>query len=98
MDSELYLTRNSLFVLLSVSALTIDLPIRVTNARITTESPSQILLIRHLVRPFTISQLKTLLLTYGKLVEDQFWNDKLRSQCFVKVSISVLSISVFKQQ
>lgn len=45
---------------------------------------SQILYITNLVRPFTVQQLKTLLARTGKLCEDGFWIDKIKSKCYVK--------------
>lgn len=45
---------------------------------------SNILYITNLVRPFTVLQLKGLLARTGKIVEDGFWIDKIKSKCFVK--------------
>lgn len=47
-------------------------------------NPSSILYITNLVRPFTLLQLKGLLLRTGKIVENGFWMDKIKSKCFVK--------------
>lgn len=47
-------------------------------------SPCNILYITNLVRPFTVLQLKGLLLRTGKIVENGFWMDKIKSKCFVK--------------
>lgn len=47
-------------------------------------SPSNILYITNLVRPFTALQLKGLLVRTGKIVENGFWMDKIKSKCFVK--------------
>lgn len=47
-------------------------------------SPCNILFITNLVRPFTVLQLKGLLQRTGKIVEDGFWMDKIKSKCFVK--------------
>ena len=44
---------------------------------------SNILHFKNLVRPFTIGQLKQLFGRYGKLVEDGFWINKIKSHCFV---------------
>ena len=63
-----------------------DEPVRIKDATETLEPPSQILYIRGLTRPFTLSLLKELLGRYGKLVDGQFWLDKIKSQCFVTVS------------
>ncbi|XP_074646742.1 apoptotic chromatin condensation inducer in the nucleus-like [Tubulanus polymorphus] len=38
--------------------------------------------VMNLVRPFTLNQLKELLGTYGQLVDDGFWIDKIKSHCF----------------
>ncbi|XP_053202323.1 apoptotic chromatin condensation inducer in the nucleus-like isoform X2 [Panonychus citri] len=46
------------------------------------ETTSNILFIRNLVRPFTLVRLKELLEKTGKLVEDQFWIDKIKSKCY----------------
>ena len=45
---------------------------------------SNILYITNLVRPFTVLQLKGLLARTGKIVEDGFWIDKIKSKCYVK--------------
>lgn len=47
-------------------------------------NPCSILYITNLVRPFTVLQLKGLLLRTGKIVENGFWMDKIKSKCFVK--------------
>lgn len=47
-------------------------------------NPSNILYITNLVRPFTVLQLKGLLVRTGKIVENGFWMDKIKSKCFVK--------------
>lgn len=48
------------------------------------QKPSQILYITNLVRPFTVLQLKGLLARTGKIVENGFWIDKIKSKCFIK--------------
>lgn len=45
---------------------------------------SSILYITNLVRPFTVLQLKGLLARTGKISENGFWIDKIKSKCFVK--------------
>lgn len=45
---------------------------------------SPILYITNLVRPFTLPQLKNLLQRTGKLTENGFWIDKIKSRCFVQ--------------
>lgn len=47
-------------------------------------SPCNILFITNLVRPFTVLQLKGLLQRTGKIVENGFWMDKIKSKCFVQ--------------
>lgn len=47
-------------------------------------NPCNILFITNLVRPFTVLQLKGLLQRTGKIVENGFWMDKIKSKCFVK--------------
>lgn len=48
------------------------------------QTQSNILFITNLVRPFTVLQLKGLLARTGKIVENGFWIDKIKSKCFVK--------------
>lgn len=45
---------------------------------------SSILYITNLVRPFTLPQLKNLLQRTGRIVENGFWIDRIKSKCFVK--------------
>lgn len=45
---------------------------------------SSILFITNLVRPFTVLQLKGLLARTGKIVENGFWIDKIKSKCYVR--------------
>lgn len=45
---------------------------------------TNILYITNLVRPFTVLQLKGLLARTGKIVENGFWIDKIKSKCYVK--------------
>lgn len=45
---------------------------------------SAILYITNLVRPFTLKQLQELLSRTGKIVEDGFWTDKIKSRCYVQ--------------
>jgi hypothetical protein len=60
-----------------------DEPIRIKDVTTINEPPSEILYIRGLTRPFSLMQLKGLLSRYGKLVDGEFWLDKIKSQCFV---------------
>uniref|UniRef100_A0A1L8DXC1 Putative acinus induces apoptotic chromatin condensation n=1 Tax=Nyssomyia neivai TaxID=330878 RepID=A0A1L8DXC1_9DIPT len=45
---------------------------------------SCILYITNLVRPFTVLQLKGLLARTGRIVENGFWIDKIKSKCYVQ--------------
>lgn len=45
---------------------------------------SEILFITNLVRPFTIKQLKELLERTGKIKENGFWTDHIKSKCYVQ--------------
>ncbi|XP_074027076.1 apoptotic chromatin condensation inducer acinus isoform X1 [Leptinotarsa decemlineata] len=47
-------------------------------------SRSDILYITNLVRPFTVKQLKELLERTGKIREDGFWTDRIKSKCYVQ--------------
>lgn len=44
---------------------------------------SHILYITNLVRPFTLPQLKNLLQRTGRIIENGFWIDRIKSKCFV---------------
>ncbi|KAG8301162.1 hypothetical protein J6590_059567 [Homalodisca vitripennis] len=46
--------------------------------------PTSVLYITHLVRPFTVQQLKNLLLRTGTIAENGFWIDKIKSKCYVE--------------
>ncbi|CAH0749136.1 unnamed protein product [Diatraea saccharalis] len=45
---------------------------------------SCILYITNLVRPFTLAQLRNLLQRTGRIVEEGFWIDRIKSKCYVK--------------
>ncbi|XP_033227111.1 apoptotic chromatin condensation inducer in the nucleus isoform X2 [Belonocnema kinseyi] len=47
---------------------------------------TSILLIKNLVRPFTLTQIKELLSRTGTIVEGGFWMDRIKSKCFVEYS------------
>ncbi|XP_066587793.1 apoptotic chromatin condensation inducer in the nucleus isoform X2 [Prorops nasuta] len=47
-------------------------------------TPTNILLIKNLVRPFTLNQIKELLTRTGTIVENGFWMDRIKSKCFVE--------------
>jgi hypothetical protein len=64
-----------------------DEPVRIKDVTIGNEPSSQILYIRGLTRPFSLMQLKGLLCRYGTLIDGEFWLDKIKSQCFVRVKI-----------
>ncbi|XP_015601915.1 apoptotic chromatin condensation inducer in the nucleus isoform X2 [Cephus cinctus] len=46
--------------------------------------PTSILLIKNLVRPFTLNQIKELLSRTGTIIENGFWMDRIKSKCFVE--------------
>ncbi|XP_060806979.1 uncharacterized protein LOC106142992 [Amyelois transitella] len=48
------------------------------------QKQSCILFISNLVRPFTLPQLKNLLQRTGRIEENGFWIDRIKSKCFVK--------------
>lgn len=50
-----------------------------------------VLYITNLVRPFTVNQLRELLQRTGKIVEDGFWIDSIKSKCYVQVSSPAVS-------
>lgn len=45
---------------------------------------SSVLFITNLVRPFTLKQLKELLERTGKIIDDGFWTDRIKSKCYVQ--------------
>lgn len=45
---------------------------------------SKVLFITNLVRPFTVKQLKELLERTGKIKDDGFWTDRIKSKCYVQ--------------
>ncbi|XP_032681636.1 apoptotic chromatin condensation inducer in the nucleus [Odontomachus brunneus] len=48
--------------------------------------PTNFLLIKNLVRPFTLNQIKELLSRTGTIVENGFWMDRIKSKCIVEYS------------
>ena len=52
---------------------------------------SEALHVKNLVRPFMPNQLKDLLGKHGTLAEDGFWIDKIKSHCYVVVSVAYVS-------
>jgi len=56
---------------------------------------SNVVHVTGLVRPYTIGQLKELLGRTGKLIDDGFWIDSIKSHCYAVVCsahVSILSI------
>lgn len=47
---------------------------------------TNILLIKNLVRPFTLTQIKELLSRTGTILENGFWMDRIKSKCYVQYS------------
>lgn len=45
---------------------------------------SNVLFITNLVRPYTVKQLRELLERTGKISEDGFWTDRIKSKCYVQ--------------
>uniref|UniRef100_A0A0M3HTV5 RRM domain-containing protein n=1 Tax=Ascaris lumbricoides TaxID=6252 RepID=A0A0M3HTV5_ASCLU len=64
---------------------------QVTPARypLSQASPSLVVMIRQLTRPFTSERLKRMLSTFGTIVEGGFWIDTIKSTCIVKVIFTV---------
>jgi hypothetical protein len=56
--------------------------------------PTNILLIKNLVRPFTLNQIKELLSRTGTIVENGFWMDRIKSKCIVEVLLNVKYSSI----
>nr|CAG4642846.1 EOG090X0F73 [Evadne anonyx] len=66
-----------------------ELVLAATAPLLEATSPAQqprasVLHVSNLVRPFTINQLKDLLVRTGNLVEGKFWIDKVKSSCLVQ--------------
>uniref|UniRef100_A0A671P839 Apoptotic chromatin condensation inducer in the nucleus-like n=1 Tax=Sinocyclocheilus anshuiensis TaxID=1608454 RepID=A0A671P839_9TELE len=81
------LVRRSISQQKSGVSITIDDPIR-TGRQLSPPrgKTSNIIHVYNLVRPFTLGQLKELLNQTGKLVEEGFWIDKIKSHCYVTYS------------
>ncbi|XP_042615741.1 apoptotic chromatin condensation inducer in the nucleus-like isoform X1 [Cyprinus carpio] len=81
------LVRRSISQQKSGVSITIDDPIR-TGRQLSPPrgKTSNIIHVYNLVRPFTLGQLKELLNRTGKLVEEGFWIDKIKSHCYVTYS------------
>lgn len=48
---------------------------------------TNVLFIKNLVRPFTMTQLKELLSRTGTIIENGFWMDRIKSKAYVEASI-----------
>lgn len=48
--------------------------------------PDRVICITHLVRPFTVNQLKELLRRSGELDDEYFWINDIKSHCMAAVS------------
>ena len=59
--------------------------VRIKDASVARESPSRILYISGLTRPFTLQQLRELLRRFGSFDDDQCWLDKIKSQSLIAV-------------
>uniref|UniRef100_A0A672RZQ9 Breast cancer anti-estrogen resistance protein 1-like n=1 Tax=Sinocyclocheilus grahami TaxID=75366 RepID=A0A672RZQ9_SINGR len=81
------LVRRSISQQKSGVSITIDDPIR-SGRQLSPPrgKTSNIIHVYNLVRPFTLGQLKELLNRTGKLVEEGFWIDKIKSHCYVTYS------------
>ena len=55
---------------------------------------SNVLIIRNLVRPFTLRQLREFLGKFGTIAEDGFWIDRIKSHCYVTVSIIIRALLI----
>lgn len=56
---------------------------------------TNVLHVTGLVRPYTLGQLKELLGRSGKLIDDGFWIDSIKSHCYAVVcAVHVLSLEV----
>lgn len=65
---------------------------RITKDRALNHEGKSVLYITNLVRPFTVNQLRELLLRTGRIVEDGFWIDSIKSRCYVQVSECFYSV------
>ncbi|XP_072006423.1 apoptotic chromatin condensation inducer in the nucleus isoform X4 [Engystomops pustulosus] len=82
------LLRRSISQQKSSVSITIDDPVRTATQQPSPprRKPSCIVHICNLVRPFTLGQLKELLLRTGTITEETFWIDKIKSHCYVTYS------------
>lgn len=70
----------------SVNTHSTDEPERVGAASPARKPVSNVIHVTGLTRPFTLSQLKELLIKYGKIIDDKFWINNVKSHCFAVVS------------
>lgn len=56
----------------------------VKNTKSSSSEGKTVLYITNLVRPFTVNQLRELLQRTGKIMEDGFWIDSIKSKCYVQ--------------
>lgn len=75
---------NNIAVNRKISLVNDGPPIKVRPPSPPKNIASNILYITNLVRPFTVLQLKGLLARTGKIVDNGFWIDKIKSKCYVK--------------
>lgn len=61
-----------------------DIPQTMLTGPLTIKA-TNILLIKNLVRPFTLTQIKELLSRTGTILENGFWMDRIKSKCYVEV-------------
>ncbi|CAD5124332.1 DgyrCDS12624 [Dimorphilus gyrociliatus] len=57
-------------------------PVREKSASPARQQPSRVILVRNLVRPFTIGQLKSVLNRNNPIINDLFWIDNIKSFCY----------------
>lgn len=55
---------------------------------------SKLIHIRNLKRPFTTTTLQNMLSNFGKLDTDNFWIDKVKSNCIAKVCFLTIKIYI----
>lgn len=66
----------------SAGLLSVDAPLKAQRSPSPARQPVSCQLhIRHLVRPYTLGQLKQLLSQHGPLAQEGFWIDRIKSHC-----------------
>ncbi|CAD5117946.1 DgyrCDS6688 [Dimorphilus gyrociliatus] len=53
---------------------------------------SRVLLVRNLVRPFTVSQLKNILSRHGPIIDEYFWIDNIKTHCYSMYETQELAV------